>query len=136
MSNLISNESNLGKDVIVVKKLLQNKAALKHYHEVFYPERFTQEKAMEELIKELCFNQRLWLNNEEYDKLVSEGSIVKKYRFSNLEGLLMELVIVDNDENLQDTSELEYTYRHFISFDMIKSFRLIDDDIFTIHLKY
>ena len=132
---MTNNNYNV-KEISVVKKLLQNTAALKNYREVFYPEQSTQDKALNELIQELCLTNRLWLNKEEYDKLVHDGVLVKNYRFSNLDSYILELVIKDISEEFIKTDELENTYRYFISYDMIQSYRLKNDDVFTIHVKY
>lgn len=132
---MTNNNYNV-KEISVVKKLLQNTAALKNYREVFYPEQSTQDKALNELIQELCLTNRLWLNKEEYDKLVHDGVLVKNYRFSNLDSYILELVIKDVSEEFIKTDELENTYRYFISYDMIQSYRLKNDDVFTIHVKY
>ena len=132
--NTKSNDYFLGRDV-VLKKLLQNTAALRNYNEVFHPERTTRDKALKELVEEICNNQRIWLIPDEIDKLSKNGSIVKRYRLGNLDGFLLELVIQDTQEEMFETPDFENNRRYFIRMDMIESFQLVEDDVFTIHVK-
>jgi hypothetical protein len=132
--NTKSNDYFLGKDV-VLKKLLQNTAALRNYNEVFHPERTSRDKALKELVEEICNNQRIWLLPDEIDKLSKNGSIEKRYRLGNLDGFLLELVIQDISEEMLETPDFENNRRYFISMDMIKSYQLVEDDVFTIHVK-
>ena len=130
--------NDLGEKFSVIKSLLKNTATLRNFSEVFHPERHTQNDALEEMVKELCLAEKIWLNKDESEYLTMNGKITKYYRFQNMEGYKVQLVIEDDpeDQEMQKHDNDENDYRTLVSFKMISHFELIKDDVATIYLKY
>ena len=130
--------NDLGEKFSVIKKLLKNTATLRNFSEVFHPEKHTQDEALEEMVKELCLAGKIWLNKDESEYLTKNGEITKYYRFQNMEGYKLQLVIQDDPEEqgMQKYDNGENDYRTLINFKMISHFELMKDDVATIYLKY
>ncbi len=130
--------NDLGEKFSVIKNLLKNTATLRNFSEVFHPEKHTQDEALEEMVKELCLAGKIWLNKDESEYLTKNGEITKYYRFQNMEGFKLQLVIQDDPEEqgMQKYDNAENDYRTLINFKMISHFKLIKDDVATIYLKY
>lgn len=127
-----------GEKVSTIKQILKNTATLRIFSEVYHPEKHYLDEALTELIKELCLAEKIWLTEVEYDELTSNGKITKYYRFSNMEGYKLQLVIQDDPENqgLLKHYEYENDSRWVIGYKMISHFELMTDDVATIYLKY
>ena len=130
--------NDLGERISIIKNLLKNTATLRNFSEVFHPERHTQDEALEEMVKELCLAEKIWLNKDELGYLTKNGKITKYYRFQNMEGFKLQLVIQDDPEEqgMQKYDNGENDYRTLINFKMISHFELMKDDVATIYLKY
>ena len=130
--------NDLGEKVSIIKNLLKNTATLRNFSEVFHPERHTQDEALEEMVKELCLAGKIWLNKDESEYLTKNSEITKYYRFQNMEGYKLQLVIQDDPEEqgMQKYDNGENDYRTLINFKMISHFELMKDDVATIYLKY
>ena len=127
-----------GEKLSTIKQILKNTATLRIFSEVYHPEKHYMDEALTELIKELCLAEKIWLTEVEYDELTSNSKITKYYRFSNMEGYKLQLVIQDDPENqgLLKHYEYENDSRWVIGYKMISHFELMTDDVTTIYLKY
>ena len=127
-----------GEKLSTIKQILKNTATLRIFSEVYHPEKHYMDEALTELIKELCLAEKIWLTEVEYDELTSNSKITKYYRFSNMEGYKLQLVIQDDPENqgLLKHYEYENDSRWVIGYKMISHFELMTDDVATIYLKY
>ena len=127
-----------GEKLSTIKQILKNTATLRIFSEVYHPEKHYLDEALTELIKELCLAEKIWLTEVEYEELTSTGKITKYYRFSNMEGYKLQVVIQDDPETqgLLKHDKYENDSRWVISFKMISHFELMTDDVATIYLKY
>ena len=127
-----------GEKLSTIKQILKNTATLRIFSEVYHPEKHYLDEALTELIKELCLAEKIWLTEVEYDELTSNGKITKYYRFSNMEGYKLQLVLQDDPETqgLLKHYEYENDSRWVIGYKMISHFELMTDDVATIYLKY
>jgi len=127
-----------GEKLSTIKQILKNTATLRIFSEVYHPEKHYLDEALTELIKELCLAEKIWLTEVEYEELTSNGMITKYYRFSNMEGYKLQLVIQDDPETqgLLKHYEYENDSRWVIGYKMISHFELMTDDVATIYLKY